>query len=151
MIHINNYNYKSNCMIKQFNIINQGSILILEMSSLAGHSWWKHHCKWCILLPIPKPLYSITQIVIRTQPIKFDSQMRWEERRKIANKAYFLLNPSSQMILPYRENSLKIWRTESERREECLDERMDATLPQPWPPFIGKIFPLLVPKINENN
>ena len=67
-------------------------------------------------LPILKLLYSITQRVTQTQPLKFDSQMRLEEKRKIANKAYFLPKPSTQMILSYKENSLKILRKKSERR-----------------------------------
>jgi len=42
------------------------------------------------------------------------------------------------MVLSYKENSLKIWRIESERREECLDERMDDSIASILTPFYSE-------------
>jgi len=47
------------------------------------------------------------------------------------------------MILSYKESSLKIWRIENERREECLDDRMDAPIASTLAPFYSENFPSL--------
>jgi len=47
------------------------------------------------------------------------------------------------MILSYKENFLKVCRIEGERREECLDERMDALIASTLTPFYSEKFPYL--------
>jgi len=42
--------------------------------------------------------------------------------------------------MSYKENSLKIWRIESERREECLDDRIDASIASTLTPFYSGNF-----------
>ena len=53
-------------------------------------------------------LHKIIKLSVNSQ-ISLTNEIRREEKRKIVNKAYFLRNSSTQMILSYKDslNSLK--------------------------------------------